>query len=525
MAIDPASPSSVETVTTLEAFEALARRVGRPRPRDAAAEPVPAARLARGVVAPLRRRGRARRARRPRATGRLVGALPLVVRRRAGLRVASFMGGRLSVLPDVLLAPDAARARRRADRRLAAGGCDVADFHGLPADSRIGAALGARLGRSSASSRRCSTSAAGWDAVYRAKTNAKKRNLHRRRRRQLAELGRPRPSRSRARSTSSEPALEEAFPLHALRWEGRPDGSGFATDVGQRFHRAALRRLAAIDVARIVTLRLDGRAIAFHYWFALADRMYVHRLAFDPALRALFARARQHARRDRGRHRRGAHPRRVPRRRRALQARARGRFRAALRRLRRRLRRARLRLRAAPSSAAIHDVACGSSAHRGCAASTSRASRRHRGRRSRYAVEALAYAMGGEPASRDEAGDRSERRSAANPTSIRSGSANGSSGRAPASRRAQPPRPARSGDRNPVARARTGTRRRRPPRRLPAPTRRRARGASPRRAAGALHRDALRDRALPLHLCAHPWRAARRRIRAATRRRARTGSA
>jgi CelD/BcsL family acetyltransferase involved in cellulose biosynthesis len=50
------------------------------------------------------------------------------------------------------------------------------------------------------------------------------------------------------------------------------------------FHRAALCRLAAIDVPRIVTLRLDGRAIAFHYFFALERRMYVHRLAFDPAL-------------------------------------------------------------------------------------------------------------------------------------------------------------------------------------------------------------------------------------------------
>jgi CelD/BcsL family acetyltransferase involved in cellulose biosynthesis len=45
-----------------------------------------------------------------------------------------------------------------------------------------------------------------------------------------------------------------------------------------------LRRLAALDVARITLLQLDGRAIAFHYWFALADCMYVHRLAFDPAV-------------------------------------------------------------------------------------------------------------------------------------------------------------------------------------------------------------------------------------------------
>jgi CelD/BcsL family acetyltransferase involved in cellulose biosynthesis len=72
--------------------------------------------------------------------------------------------------------------------------------------------------------------------------------------------------------------------LHALRWEGRPDGSCFATAEGQRFHRDALRRLAAVDAARLTMLRLDGRAIAFHYWFALEGRMYVHRLAFDPAL-------------------------------------------------------------------------------------------------------------------------------------------------------------------------------------------------------------------------------------------------
>jgi CelD/BcsL family acetyltransferase involved in cellulose biosynthesis len=45
-----------------------------------------------------------------------------------------------------------------------------------------------------------------------------------------------------------------------------------------------MRRLAAIGVPRIVSLKLDGRAIAFHYWFALRGRMYVHRLAFDPAL-------------------------------------------------------------------------------------------------------------------------------------------------------------------------------------------------------------------------------------------------
>jgi CelD/BcsL family acetyltransferase involved in cellulose biosynthesis len=221
-----------------------------------------------------------------RRDGRLLGALPLVVRRRVGVRVAAFPGGRCSVLPDLLLAreADASIAARLTDSLV--DRCDVADLHGLPADSRLAAALGPRLELIERIEAPVLDLAGGWDAVYRARTTSKKRNQHQRRRRQLCELGQLTVSVAR-RLDELEPALEEAFRLHALRWEGRPDGSEFATPVGQRFHRAALRRLAAIDVPRIVTLRLDGRAIAFHYWFALAGRMYVHRLAFDPALARL----------------------------------------------------------------------------------------------------------------------------------------------------------------------------------------------------------------------------------------------
>ena len=32
-------------------------------------------------------------------------------------------------------------------------------------------------------------------------------------------------------------------------------------------------------------VRVDGRPVAFHYYFALAGTMYVHRPAFDPAYR------------------------------------------------------------------------------------------------------------------------------------------------------------------------------------------------------------------------------------------------
>jgi CelD/BcsL family acetyltransferase involved in cellulose biosynthesis len=79
------------------------------------------------------------------------------------------------------------------------------------------------------------------------------------------------------------PALEDAFELHSLRWNGRPDGSRFATPTGRRFHRAAILALADVDVPRIVTLKVDGRPIAFHYFFALERSMYVHRIGFDPA--------------------------------------------------------------------------------------------------------------------------------------------------------------------------------------------------------------------------------------------------
>ncbi len=215
--------------------------------------------------------------------GRLAGALPIAVRSRAGLRVATFMGGRTAVLPDLLLAGSAdTDVADGLVERLEAG-CDVADLHGLTPTSRIAATLGPRLDSIERIEAPTLDLTPGWDAVYREKTSSKKRQLHRRRRRQLDELGGV--STTVARTIDElGPALEEAFELHELRWEGRPDGSGFATPVGQRFQRAALPRLAALDVARIVTLRVDGRAVAFHYWLALEGRMYVHRLAFDPSL-------------------------------------------------------------------------------------------------------------------------------------------------------------------------------------------------------------------------------------------------
>jgi CelD/BcsL family acetyltransferase involved in cellulose biosynthesis len=214
----------------------------------------------------------------------LVGALPLITYRRHGLRVATFVGARQSALADALVADgeDLGLVEALVDR-VRASEHDYVDFFGLSDEGRLAMMRGARklhlfqrieapvldLGN-------------GWHAAYRAKTNSRKRAYHHRRQRQLAELGKIELSRARTLE-ELEPALEEAFRLHELRWRNRPDGSGFVTATGKRFNRAVLRGLAEIDATRIVSLAVNGRPVAFCWYFLLERRAYLHRLAFDPA--------------------------------------------------------------------------------------------------------------------------------------------------------------------------------------------------------------------------------------------------
>lgn len=215
---------------------------------------------------------------------RLVGALPLCSRRRFGLRVSEFVGGTWALLADVLVAPgedgvvvDALVGHAVSSEH------DFANLFGLPGFSRLAAALppdALRLVE------RLEAPVldldGGWDGVYRSKFPSKARSERRRRRRQLESLGTVEVSVSRT-PEELEPALEDAFRVYELRWLGRRDPSGFITPVGVRFHRAALRRLAEMDVARQVTIRLDGRAIAFALYMQLCGRAYGLTLAFDPA--------------------------------------------------------------------------------------------------------------------------------------------------------------------------------------------------------------------------------------------------
>ena len=92
----------------------------------------------------------------------------------------------------------------------------------------------------------------GWEAAYTAKCGSKKRNLHRRRAKQLATRGTVEWEVARDLDTLL-PALEESFALHDVRWAGRPDTSTYGTERGRAFQRAAMARIAPLGVPRIVT--------------------------------------------------------------------------------------------------------------------------------------------------------------------------------------------------------------------------------------------------------------------------------
>ena len=215
--------------------------------------------------------------------GRVVGAFPLVHKPWRGLRVARFLGGEQSSLADLLLAPSEDPKTGAALIERASSEHDFAELFGLSGDSQL--ARTAAPGRLHLFRRADGPVLAltdNWDALYQAKLSAKKRSQHRRRLRQLQDRDSVEFSIARSRE-ELEVALGDAFRLHALRWEGLPDGSGFATPTGVSFHRAALGALADQNVVRLLTMRFAGRAIAFTLAFVLAGRLYGYRMAYDPS--------------------------------------------------------------------------------------------------------------------------------------------------------------------------------------------------------------------------------------------------
>jgi CelD/BcsL family acetyltransferase involved in cellulose biosynthesis len=198
--------------------------------------------------------------------------------------VTEFVGGTWALLADVLVAPgeDGSAVGALAERAGSADH-DFANLFGLPESSRLASALPSHalrlLERLEAP---VLDLADGWEDVYRRKLSSKARSERRRRWRQLEEQGAVEVSIAGSREELG-PALDDAFRLYALRWEGRRDPSGFVTQTGRRFHRAALLRLADFDASRLVTIRLDGRAIAFALYLQLSGCAYGLTMAFDPA--------------------------------------------------------------------------------------------------------------------------------------------------------------------------------------------------------------------------------------------------
>jgi CelD/BcsL family acetyltransferase involved in cellulose biosynthesis len=215
---------------------------------------------------------------------RLIGALPLSIRRQRGLRITEFVGGTSAALADLLVAPGEEPVTVGAlVERATTSGHDFANLFGLPGSSRLVEALPSdalrMLERLEAPVLDLS---AGWEAVYAGKLSSNARGHRRRRRRQLEALGTVETSVAHT-PEELDATLEDAFRVYALRWQGRRDVSGFVSPTGKSFHRAALLRLAELDIPRLVTIRLDGRAIAFAMSLQLGSRGYGLTTAFDPA--------------------------------------------------------------------------------------------------------------------------------------------------------------------------------------------------------------------------------------------------
>jgi CelD/BcsL family acetyltransferase involved in cellulose biosynthesis len=122
----------------------------------------------------------------------------------------------------------------------------------------------------------------GWAEIERVRLSSKARATRRSRLRKLGELGSVELELAR-KAAELEPALEEAFRLHELRWQGRRETSGFSSPTGRAFHRAAILRLAAADIPRLLLVRLDGKAIAFNLYLQLGGSFCGLTMAFDPA--------------------------------------------------------------------------------------------------------------------------------------------------------------------------------------------------------------------------------------------------
>ena len=217
-----------------------------------------------------------------RTDGRLLAALPLVVGTTwPRTPAARFVGAPDSTLADIV-APagaDPDTLHRVLDAAMAAH--DLLDLFSLAPDGHL-ASLLPRQRLPIRARAPVMDLAGGWEEGFGRKTSSRRRALYRRRWRQLRDLGRV-DLAVVADEDDVGPGLEDAFRVHALRWHSRPDVSTFADDRGRAFNRDALTALARSGRVRLLVLRIDGAPVAFTCSLVAGGRMFLYRLAFDPA--------------------------------------------------------------------------------------------------------------------------------------------------------------------------------------------------------------------------------------------------
>jgi CelD/BcsL family acetyltransferase involved in cellulose biosynthesis len=280
---DTAEPLRTELVVGLSAFEGIAAGwdelvAAMPRPSPFLLHDLCATWWSRAGASELPVVAIARRGE------RLVGALPLEVRSVAGTRIASFPGQHNSALADLLLAPGEPLATGQALlRELHGAPYDIAWLYGLPGDSRL-ASVVPDLKLSQRVESPVLEMPEGFDEVLKTRVRGDHRRGRQRHLRQLAEEGAIEFTVARTPDQLARD-LPAAFDLMAVRRAGLPDDSGFSTPEGRRYYLELARRLGPRDVIRLLTLRLDGRPIAFEFYYVVATTMVFSMIAFDPELR------------------------------------------------------------------------------------------------------------------------------------------------------------------------------------------------------------------------------------------------
>jgi len=117
----------------------------------------------------------------------------------------------------------------------------------------------------------------------RGRLTSKFRSNLRRRRRKLEEKGAVALERV-SRQENLEEALEEAFRIEALGWKGKQGSAIAQSGETLAFYRELAREAAREDRLSLYFLKLDGRAVAFHYALEHGGTYFLLKPAYDEEL-------------------------------------------------------------------------------------------------------------------------------------------------------------------------------------------------------------------------------------------------